>query len=74
MASLSKFNFISFFPCLAPIISQVLLPSSAGLPEDLFHLGKGEWKENREMEKVEVEGRRGQGEDEDRGGGRGRRN
>ena len=26
---------------LASIISQVLLPSSARLPEDFFHLGKG---------------------------------
>ena len=57
----------SSFPLLTPIISQVLLPSSAGLPEDFLHLGKG--NDNREVEKVE--GRRGRGEEEDRGGGRG---
>ena len=55
-------------------MSQVLLHSSVGLPEDLFHLGKGDWNENKEVEKVEVEGRRGRGEEEDRGGGRGGRN
>ena len=44
---------------------------SAGLPEDFFHLGKGEGNENREVEKVEVEGKRGREEGEDRGGGRG---
>ena len=56
----------SSFPRLLPIISQVLLPSSARLPEHFCHLGKGEGNENREVEKVEVEGRRGQGEKEDR--------
>ena len=59
---------------LASIISQVLLPSSGGLPEDFFHLEKGEGNEYREVEKVEVEGRRGRGEEEDRGGERGGRN
>ena len=61
----------SSFPRLAPIISQVLLPSSARLPEHFCHLGKGEGNENREVEKVDVEGRRGRGEGEDRGVGRG---
>ena len=68
------FKKASSFPRLLPIISQVLLPSSARLPEHFCHLGKGEGNENREVEKVEVEGRRGRGEEEDRGGGRGGRN
>ena len=57
---------------LASIISQVL-PSSARLPEDFFHLGKGEGNENREVEKDEVEERIGWVEGEDRDGGRGGR-
>ena len=42
----------SFFPRLLPIISQVLLPSSARLPEHFCHLGKGEGNENRECRRL----------------------
>ena len=43
-------------------------------PRAPCHLGKGERNKNREVEGVEVEGRRGGGEEEDMGGRRGERN
>ena len=49
-------------PRIAPNSSQVVLPSSARLLEHFYHSGKGEGNENMEVEKVELEGRRGRGE------------
>ena len=56
----------SSFPRLAPHHLPGIAPLTNTALRAPCHLGKGEGNENREVEKVEVAGRRGWGEEEDR--------